>query len=49
MTDVRVVTGPNAFSLLSGFLAESIQIDVDSAAEVTSIRLASRPADLKGV
>lgn len=49
VTDVRVVPGPDAYSLLSGFLAESIQIRIDAAVDVTSVRLASHPRDLKGL
>jgi hypothetical protein len=47
--DTSTVTGPSSFTLQSGFLAESIEIEATAAQPITVIRLASNPADLKGL
>lgn len=47
--EARAVTGPGAFSLRSGFLAESEQIEVSAAVEITSVRLATTAGRLKGL
>lgn len=47
--ETRSVTGPGAFSLKSGFLAETVQIEASAAVEITTIRLATSPTRLKGL
>lgn len=47
--DTSTVTGPSSFTLQSGFLAESIEIEAIAAQPITVVRLASNPADFKGL
>lgn len=46
--EVKTITGPNAFTLQSGFLADSYQVSFAGPNEVLAVRLAIDPRDLKG-
>jgi hypothetical protein len=45
--ETRTVAGPDAFALKSGFTAESIEVEVSGANELTVARLATRASDFK--
>jgi len=49
VVETRSLTGPGAFALKSGFLAESVEIQVSSAVEVTSVRLAGHAGHFKAL